>query len=199
VSDYRNAKSLGDRIQAARKARGVRSAQALADLVGNNTVSASTLHNIETGRLTNISLSQLLNIAFALKVAPSFLLAPLGRPNEVIDLPSLSPGLSAMTAAEFDAWLTGTNNGGYRATNAPEMAERNELAAFRDLDSLIRERARLRVVIDLDSETANSPSDSKPWDRTEDKLTLTNQKIDEITAYLRSAGWSLDGWAFTEG
>lgn len=97
-----------------------------------------TLQNIETGRLTNVSVSQLLNIAFALKVAPSLLLAPLGRPTDKIDLPNLSSGLAAMTTVEFDAWLTGANTGGYRPTNAAELA----LPPLRRLDVKRLERTR---------------------------------------------------------
>jgi transcriptional regulator with XRE-family HTH domain len=192
--DYRDADSLGERIQAARKARGIRSAKALADLIDNGAVSEATLQNIETGRLTNVSVSQLLNIAFALKVAPSLLLAPLGRPTDKIDLPNVSSGLAAMTTAEFDAWLTGANTGGYRPTNAAELAERNELAALRDLENLVRERERLRTLIELEHEMGNLPKPGKPWDRIEDRLMLTDQKINEITAYLRSAGWTLSAW-----
>jgi transcriptional regulator with XRE-family HTH domain len=189
--DYRRADSLGARIQAARKARGIRSAKALADLIDNGTVSEATLQNIETGRLTNLSVSQLLNIAFALKVTPSLLLAPLDRPTDKIDLPNLSSGLTAMTAIEFDAWLTGANTGSYRPTNAVELAERNELAALRDLENLVRERQRLRILLDLEHGPQDIRSSAKPWDRTGDRLVLANQKIDEITAYLRSAGWAL--------
>jgi transcriptional regulator with XRE-family HTH domain len=192
--DYRDADSLGERIQAARKARGIRSAKALADLIDNGTVSEATLQNIETGRLTNVSVSQLLNIAYALKVAPSLLLAPLGRPTDTIDLPNLSSGLAAMTTAEFDAWLTGANAGGYRPTNAAELAERNELAALRDLENLVRERARLRTLLQLEHDTGNLPTPGKPWDRIEDRLVLADQKINEITTYLRSAGWTLTAW-----
>jgi transcriptional regulator with XRE-family HTH domain len=193
--DYRRADSLGARIQAARKARGIRSAKALADLIDNGTVSEATLQNIETGRLTNVSVSQLLNIAFALKVAPSLLLAPLDRPTDKVDLPNLSAGLTAMTAAEFDAWLTGANAGSYRPTTAAELAERNELAALRDLENLIRERQRLRTLLDLADGLQDPQASGKPWDRTGDRLLLANQKIDEITAYLHSAGWALSAWA----
>jgi transcriptional regulator with XRE-family HTH domain len=192
--DYRDADSLGERIQAARKARGIRSAKALADLIDNGTVSEATLQNIETGRLTNVSVSQLLNIAFALKVAPSLLLAPLGRPTDAVDLPNLSSGLSAMTTAEFDAWFTGANTGGYRPTNAAELAERNELAALRDLEDLVRERERLRTLRALEHDAGGLRQPGKPWDRIEDRLELTDQKIDEVTTYLHSAGWTLSAW-----
>jgi transcriptional regulator with XRE-family HTH domain len=189
--DYRTAPSLGERIQAARKARGIRSAKALADLIDNGTVTEAILQNIETGRLSNLSVSQLLNIAYALKVAPSFLLAPLGRPTDPLDLPNLSSGLTSMTSVEFDAWLSGTNAGAYRPTNAAEIAERTELAAYRDLHHLLREQSRLRVLKDMEGDALNGAAGSKPWDRTGDRLASTEQAIAEVLEFLQSAGWPL--------
>jgi hypothetical protein len=133
----------------------------------------------------------LLNIAYALKVAPSFLLSPLGRPTDPLDLPNLSSGLASMTSVEFDAWLTGTNAGAYRPTNAAEIAERTELAAYRDLHDLLREQTRQRVLQDLEQDAPNGAAGSKPWDRTGDRLAFTEQRIAEISEFLESAGWHL--------
>jgi transcriptional regulator with XRE-family HTH domain len=184
--DYRQASSLGERIQTVRKARGIRSTQALADLIDTGSVSAATLQNIETGRLTNVSLSQLLNIAFALKVAPSLLLAPVGQPDAKIDLPNLSSGLQGMSATEFDAWLAGLNTGAYRPGSPAEMAERNELTAYRELQDLLRERRRL-IAIAGDQHGENEQS--RGWTSPSDKLAALNSTINEITEYLDGAGW----------
>jgi transcriptional regulator with XRE-family HTH domain len=192
--DFKSAPSLGARIKGLRQARGVRSAAALAELIDNGSVSAATIWNIETGRLTNISVAQLLNIAFALNVAPSFLLAPLGRPDASVDLSNLTSGLLRMSVAEFDAWLSGSNSGGYRPTTSAEIAERNELAALRELDYLLRERKRLQTLLDLEQGGAGSSGTELPWGRTADKLVVASQEIEKIATYLREAGWSLDAW-----
>ena len=194
--DYRDAGTFGDRVQAVRKARGIRSAQALADLIDTGTMTDSIIRNIESGRLPNPTISQVLNLAFALKVAPSFLLAPLGDPTGRIDLPGLTSGLAAMSPAEFDAWLTGSSSGAYRATNALELAERSELAAFRDLEGLIRERRRLGVVRDLETQgSADSQTPtSAEWNRTAERLATIENEIVDAVQFLASAGWNLQSW-----
>jgi transcriptional regulator with XRE-family HTH domain len=197
VADYRTEHTLGARIQAARKTRGIKSTRELADMVGNESVSVNILQNIESGRMTNLSVAQLLNIAFALKVAPSFLLAPMGDPEGAPDLPGLSPGLASMPPNEFDAWLAGSDSGAYRSTSASEIAERNELAAFRYLDGLIRERRRLRLLRHVDGEEtgrAAGPTDAD-WNPVEQRLSALESQISDIRRYLDGAGWASDQWS----
>jgi transcriptional regulator with XRE-family HTH domain len=196
VADYRTEHTLGARIQAARKSRGIKSTRELADLVGNESVSVNILQNIESGRMTNLSAAQLLNIAYALKVAPSFLLAPMGDREGSSDLPGLSAGLASMPPNEFDAWLAGTDAGAYRPVNAHELAERTELAAFRDLDGLLRERRRLRVLRRADTPEGNNPEDaSEPdWNRVQQRLSAIESQIADTRAYLDGAGWATVDW-----
>jgi hypothetical protein len=92
-----------------------------------------------------------------------------------------------MTSAEF-AWFSGSNTGGYRPNTAPEMAERNELAALRDLENLAREKIRLQALKDLQAE---EPADAASWNRDADRLAVIERNINEITDYLVSAGWPL--------
>lgn len=194
VADYRTERTLGGRIQAARKARGIKSARELADLVGNDTVSVNILQNIESGRMTNLSAAQLLNIAFALRVAPSFLLTPMADAQGTSDLPGLIGGLASMRPNEFDAWLSGSDSGAYRPVNAPEMSERNELAAFRELDGLLRERRRLRVLQRTEvgeSGDSSSAGDSN-WNRAEQRLAAVEVQIADARRYLEGAGWATE-------
>jgi transcriptional regulator with XRE-family HTH domain len=193
MADYRIEKTVGERIQAARRARGIRSTRALSEAIGDGGVSEATLQNIEAGRLTNLSVAQLLNIAYALKVAPSFLLAPIGDPLARVDLTNLSEPLTAMSSAEFDAWLTGSDEGAYRPTDAEEMSERTQLAAFRALQRLIRERRRLITVHELDLEDrAVVDASSLQWNARSERLELINREIEETTAYLAAAGWRIE-------
>ncbi|TFD89813.1 helix-turn-helix domain-containing protein [Cryobacterium serini] len=67
---------IGDRIQAIRKQHAIRSARALADLIPGDNVTESIVQNIEAGGKDDLLVSQLLNIAKALRVSPIFLLAP---------------------------------------------------------------------------------------------------------------------------
>jgi transcriptional regulator with XRE-family HTH domain len=194
--DYRSAGTFGERVQAARKSRGIRSAQALADLIDTGTITDSIIRNIESGRLTNPTVSQVLNLAFALKVAPSFLFAPLGNPQGNIDLPGLNSELAAMSPPEFDAWLSGSDSGAYRPTNAAELAGRNEITAFRDLDALLRERRRLRVTRALATEQVpvKQPGSNAEWDRTSERLATVEEEISGAARFLSSAGWTIDSW-----
>jgi transcriptional regulator with XRE-family HTH domain len=192
VADYRTERTLGGRIQAARKARGIKSTRELADLVGNDTVSVNILQNIESGRMTNLSAAQLLNIAFALKVTPSILLAPMGDPAAGCDLPGLSEGLASMRPNEFDAWLAGLDAGAYRPSNAAELAERNELAAFRELDALLRERRRIRF---LQGDNTPASEDAgelgvAEWNRLEQRLSALEKQIASTRGYLEIASWT---------
>jgi hypothetical protein len=146
--------------------------------------------------MTNLSAAQLLNIAYALKVAPTFLLAPMGDAEGESDLPGLSPSLASMRPNEFDAWLTGSDSGAYRPTTAAEMAERHELTAFRDLDGFLRERRRLEVPRSMDaveSQSANEPADSV-WNRTEQRLSAIESQIADTRRYLDGVGWATDEW-----
>ena len=194
VADYRTESSLGSRVQAARKARGIKSTRELAELIGNDTLSVNILQNIESGRMTNLSAAQMLNIAFALRVAPSFLLAPMADAHGKPDLPGLSAGLASMRPTEFDAWLSGSDSGAYRPVNAPEMSERNELAAFRELDGLLRERRRLRVLQRTDTRGTGeftTAADSN-WNRVEQRLAAVEVQIVDTRRYLESAGWATE-------
>jgi transcriptional regulator with XRE-family HTH domain len=196
VADYRREHSIGARIQAARKARGIKSTRELADLVGNDTVSVNILQNIESGRMTNLSAAQLLNIAFALKVAPSFLLTPMDNPEGKSDLPGLSAGIASMRPNEFDSWLAGSDSGAYRPRNASEMAERSELAAFRDLDGLLRERRRLLILRGMDTvehDNANEHANAD-WNRVEQRLSAIDLQISDTRRFLDSAGWATERW-----
>jgi transcriptional regulator with XRE-family HTH domain len=197
VADYRTERTIGGRIQAARKARGIKSTRELADLVGNESVSVNILQNIESGRMTNLSAAQLLNIAYALKVSPSFLLSPMADADGEPDLPGLSAGLASMRPNEFDAWLAGSEFGAYRPISAPEMAERNQLAAFRDLDALLRERRRLRVLQSSGAPQTDHPSgpaDSN-WNRVEQRLAAIEVQISDTRRYLDGAGWATEALA----
>jgi hypothetical protein len=120
----------------------------------------------------------------------------MGDANGDSDLPGLSTGLSTMRPNEFDAWLTGSDGGAYRPSNAAELAERNELAAFRELDGLLRERRRLQVLrgeaAHTDGDTSG-PADSE-WNRVNQRLSSLESQIDETRRYLDNAGWATHEW-----
>jgi transcriptional regulator with XRE-family HTH domain len=197
VTDFRTEGSIGERIQAARKSRGIRTARELAELINSGSVTESIIQNIEAGRKEDLSVSQLLNIAFALKVPPGYLLAPLGHPLQNVDLVGISAGLVAMTTVEFDAWLSGAPSGAYKWTSNDERAERGQLQALRDLEHNLQERSRLQALVNAERASAATAADieeQQRWDTNEERLDNAQRQINQLTGYLESAGFKLDGW-----
>ena len=197
MTDFRTAGTIGERIQAARKMRGL-NAQQLANAVGNPSVTESIIANIETGRKGDLSVSQLLNIAYALQLSPTYLLAAMGAPQRPIDLPNVSEGIEAMTSIEFDAWISGFATGPMTWGTVTEDTERNQLKALRELDHQLRERKRLAGVLALEEEapvTAAEIEARQLWDTTEERLIRTTMRITQLETYLSSAGWELNDWS----
>ena len=141
MADFKTATTVGARIAALRKARGFASTKAFAEAIPGDSVTESILQNIEANRKNDLAVAQLLNIAAALRVSPLFILAPLGSPHEHLDLPNITPEVAEMSVAEFDAWVSGLTNGGYRPVTADELSERTQLEALREL---LAERRALR-------------------------------------------------------
>lgn len=183
---------IGARIQAARKQRGMRHAHDLADAIPGGSITEAMIQNIEAGRKENLTVSQLLNIAYALKIAPGFLLAPMGKPNELLDLPGLSEDLSQLTVVEFDAWVAGLHGATHSWTSSEDQSERAQLTAMRELEVQRRERDRLRTALDVERASDLSAEDVEElqrWDTTEERLAQAERSVAKLSAFLRSAGW----------
>ncbi|MGW4928639.1 hypothetical protein ACWEOH_05730 [Agromyces sp. NPDC004153] len=162
MTDYRDEASIGARIRAARRERGFRTPRDLANALTGTRITASVLENIESGRKADLALGQFLSIAYALRVPPSYLLAPLKRPLEPLDLDNVSDELRALNALEFDAWLSGATAGAHRPSSAAERTDRNDLDTLRELAAIWRELDRLAVLQSLeatDSETSEPSAD----------------------------------------
>lgn len=101
--------SLGRRLARYRKRVGIRSTRELAERTGGQ-VSESVLQNIESGRRQDMSVSQLLEVARALRISPVLLLAPMETPLEPVDLDGLGPAFEGMRGFEFDAWFSSTGD-----------------------------------------------------------------------------------------
>ena len=169
----------------------------LADLIPGGNVTEAVLQNLEAGRKQDLSVSQLLNISHALRVPPVFLLAPIGRPHDQLDLVNLSDTFEGMTVAEFDAWISGETDGAYRWRDLTERTERSQLEAMRELIASLRERRRLTINMSINKELtpANEVStDPAIWDTTQERLAEANRRIEQLSSYLSDTGWDLEGW-----
>jgi hypothetical protein len=98
--------TIGKRIASYRKFGKVGTAADLAARIPNPKVTASVIQNIESGRKTDLSVSQLLDIAMGLGVSPLVLLVPVNTPFQLVDFPGVGDDVSSMTVHEFDQWLT---------------------------------------------------------------------------------------------
>lgn len=94
---------FGRRLAAWRRHRGFRTAASLAERIADHggAVSESVIQNIEAGRKTDPTISQLAALSIALGVPPVALLAPLGDPLVLVTVPGTD---MSMPAFEFDAW-----------------------------------------------------------------------------------------------
>jgi transcriptional regulator with XRE-family HTH domain len=193
MTDFRTAAGIGARIQAARKQRGMRHAHDLADAIPGGSLSEAMIQNIEAGRKENLTVTQLLNIAYALKIAPGLLLAPMGKPNELLDLPGLSDDLSQLTVVEFDAWLSGLHGGTHSWSSSEDQSERAQLEAMRELEVQLRERDRLRAALEVERSSELSAEDVEElqrWDTTEERLAQAERTVQRLSTFLTSAGWN---------
>ena len=194
MADFKTATTVGARIAALRKARGFASTKALAEAIPGDSVTESILQNIEANRKNDLAVAQLLNIAAALRVSPLFILAPLGSPHEHLDLPNITPAVAEMSVAEFDAWVSGLTNGGYRPVTADEMSERTQLEALRELLAERRALHRFETIMQVERElpaSAEGPPASV-WDNTELRIEETKRRIRQLEIYLGSAGWGIE-------
>jgi transcriptional regulator with XRE-family HTH domain len=174
MTDFRTAGSIGERIQAARKTRGL-SARELAEAIGG-VPTQSTIENIELGRKAAVDVVQLLNIAMALRVPLSYLLAPMGLPDSGLDLPGLSIEFASMTSSEFDAWLSSVPDGARLPTS---IDERNAVSELR-LEAALRLQ-RVDSVVGDDGH-------QRPL---ETRLAEARREAERLASFLHSAGWPI--------
>lgn len=179
--------NIGARIKAARRQRGYRSTRDLANAVPADNITAAALENIESGRRTDISISQFLNIARALGVPPSILLAPAGNPNAPLDLPNLSDDFEGMTSAEFDSWLSATPASHYRPRLAAERIDIDILNTLRELGTLRRQLEQLHIVLDVQTESADPDLNSSTAE-IRDRIDRTTREAARLCGFLESAG-----------
>jgi transcriptional regulator with XRE-family HTH domain len=193
MTDFRSEWSLGARIRAARRARGLRTARELADAIVGGTLTEAIIENIEAGRKVVLDISQLLNIAMALRVPLSYLLAPLGEPDRPLDLPNLSQAFEGMTAIEFDSWLASSQDGRYQPESLEERNATSELHALREWSALTREATRLQTMSDLERATHQTADTGSALLRsTEARLVDARRESNRLAAYLKSAGWHVE-------
>lgn len=186
MTDFGTAATIGGRIQALRRARGMRTSKELAEAIGG-AMTVSIIENIELGRKSNLDVAQLLSIAMALQVPPSYVLAPMNDPGAPLDLPGLSPAFDGMTAIQFDAWLSSLEHGAYNPTSLDGRNMRFELAALRSWSAATAEVRRLEVMQELEqSEGAGEYARA-----TSQRLAETRREADRLATMLNAGGWSL--------
>lgn len=185
--------SIGARIRAIRRARGIRTTRELAERITGASVTEAIIENIESGRKVNLDVAQLLNIAMALEVPPSYLLAPMGAPASEIDLPGLSEAFNGMTAIQFDAWLAADAGVANLPTSANERYTRLELEALRNLIALDAELERLAGAMQVAREVSDKVGVLDLVTSYQERIAHARTERARLHAYLTSSGWSLPG------
>lgn len=188
MTDYRGEASIGARIRAARRERGYRTTRELAETLTGTKITESVLENIESGRKADLTLGQFLSIAYALRVPPSYLLAPLVRPTAHLDLQNISEDLQSLSGAEFDAWFSGASTGAHRPTSTAERNDRENLDAYRELFSLRREIERLNVVAALEGEEHDG-QDGGGLSRALGRIDALQARAEDLAQLLSTAGF----------
>ncbi|WBM78832.1 hypothetical protein KIV56_09415 [Cryobacterium breve] len=198
MTDFRTETSIGDRIQAIRKHRGIRTTKRARGHDPRRQRDRGDPAEHRSRPEERPRRQPAAEHRPRPRRLPLFLLAPVGRPADTLDLPNLSLAFDGMTVVEFDAWISGETDGAYRWTTTDERSERTQLQAMRELDALIRERNRLvsNLQVEATLNTAAGDNDTgQPWNTTPERLNEANRRINQLSSYLASAGWKLDGWA----
>lgn len=97
---------IGTRIATYRRLAGFDKAADLATAIANEKITTSVIQNIESGRKADISVTQLLEISYALGISPLFLLAPMSDRMTSVRLPNVSEPIASMSADDFDRWFS---------------------------------------------------------------------------------------------
>lgn len=194
MADGLSEPSIGKRIAAWRRRRGYRTARDLADAIPVDSITEAVIQNIEAGRKADLSISQLLNIAHGLRVAPAFLLAPVARPFDPVDLPNLGPKVAAMNVAEFTAWLAADGNA--FPLTFPELADWRMLRAQRELYGAVLELSRLEASKQLEATQPAPPhltreqwAEIQGLDTTDLRIRQHRERIDVLRKLLQEGGW----------
>jgi len=174
-----------------RKERGIRTTRDLAELIKGASVTESIIENIESGRKVNLDVAQLLNIAMALEVPPSYLLAPMASPDSEIDLTGLSDAFRGMTALQFDAWLSADTGVTYLPTTVNERYARLELEALGNLNALDAELDRLAAMIQVHHEASHLVGILDVVESYQQRIAAIEAERSRLHAYLTSGGWDL--------
>jgi transcriptional regulator with XRE-family HTH domain len=164
----------------------------LANAINHESVTTAVIQNLEAGRKTEVTVSQLLNIAFALGMPPAFLLAPLGSSGARLDLPNLAEELAGLSPAEFDAWLSGLPNGTHRFNSAEEQLSISQLEAIRQLAQTDRELHRLRVLKQLEEQenlAAGASDSGLKWDSFDNQISTAEERRAKLESYLQGSGF----------
>lgn len=101
----KKAEGIGRRIAHYRKALGFSNAKDLAEKIDNPKISHAVISNIESGRRSDPSISEVVEIARGLGISPLFLLAPVMRPSASIDLANTSAQITQTSSEEFLRWF----------------------------------------------------------------------------------------------
>ena len=143
---------FGGRLSEYRRLAGL-SAQELSDRLGGS-LSRAVIANIESGRKTDITIDQLLEISWALGVPPVALALPIDRPFETILISQDQEIPQSMWISDVMDWMTSTPAAFQRdrtpVASPAGVVARNRIRVIREIDDVRGELYRLRAAPDDD-------------------------------------------------
>lgn len=143
-------RGLGTRVTRVRKERGFRSQEAFAAHLSSDNVTLDVIRNLESGRVSDLRVSQLLEIANGLRVTPLVLLFDMSDPFSTTDLVGLPPVLARRTHEELEYW-TAMHAENPTFNEVPELLSHDEgaLVLLRQLRKVAAKVARLHHYAEL--------------------------------------------------
>ena len=158
---------IGKRIAAYRKNAGFSTASEFAAEIVNPKITAATIANIESGRRAYVSVAELFEIAFALKVSPLLLMVDYFKPSATPEIKGLGIETGYLTNKEISDWVT--------LKSAPYEADTNSSYSVDELTKALDQLNARRSSADVIEFTIwvvedPIPGDPEPFVRDEERL-----------------------------
>lgn len=157
-----NQNPIGQRIARYRKFVGIKTAKELAERIDNPKITVTVIQNIESGRKAELSVSQLLDISRGLGISPIFLLAPIGKPFEDVDIPEVGQSIAKMKVHEFESWISCTGEVGLEESEE-SIVLRRVLESIRNLFEAVEQVKKAAMNPDLIAEDQVGVVDGEPY------------------------------------